>query len=122
MQNGLGLKCMRGLIRGKICGIYDTDNLTKEKNRKYMRSEFEIIKDFGDKKSKYPRNDIMEKVIKTCGGVKKSNDGLNKLDKKKNRENFRVLLGFKENEIYESKEHSVLKKIRKMLKNQIISQ
>ena len=110
MQNGLGLKCMRGLIRREICGIYVTDNLIKEQRRKYMSSEFEIIKDFGDKESKYARNDIMEKVIKNCRGVKKSNGGLNKLDKKKNGENFRMLLGFKENEIYESKEHSMLKK------------
>ena len=77
-----------------------------------MRSEFEIIKDFGDNKSKYSKNDIMEKVIKNCRGVKKSNNGLNKLDKEKT-ENFRLLLGFKETEIYESKEHSVLKKNKK---------
>ena len=49
VQNGLGLKCMRGLMRREICGLYETDNLTKEQKRKYMRSEFEIIKDFGDK-------------------------------------------------------------------------
>ena len=55
---------MGGLIRREICGIYETENLTKEQKRKYMRSEFEIIKDFGDNKSKYPRNDIMEKAIK----------------------------------------------------------
>ena len=51
-----------------------------------MRSEFEIIKDFGDKKSKYARNGIMEKVIKNCRGIQKSNDGLNKLDKEKKTE------------------------------------
>ena len=51
----------------------------------------------------------MEKVIKNCRGVKKSNDVLNKLDKEKTRENFRLLLGFKENESYESKDHSGLK-------------
>ena len=28
-QKGLGLKCMRSLIRREICGIYETDNLTK---------------------------------------------------------------------------------------------
>ena len=97
---------MRGLIRREICGIYETNDLIKEQRRKYMSSEFEIIKDFGDKESKYARNDIMEKVIKNCRGVKKSNGGLNKLNKKKRL----LLLGFKENEIYESKEHSVLKK------------
>ena len=87
MQNGLGLKCMHGLIRREICGIYETNNLTKEQKRKYMRSEFEIIKDLGDKKVKNARNDIMEKVVKNYRGVKKSNNGLNKLDKEK-AENF----------------------------------
>ena len=61
---------MGSLIRREICGIYETENLTKEQKRKYMRSEFEIIKDFGDNKSKYPRNDLMEKAIKNCRGVK----------------------------------------------------
>ena len=46
-----------------------------------MRSEFEIMKDFGDRKSKYARNDIMEKTIKNCRGIKKSNDDVNRLDK-----------------------------------------
>ena len=45
----------------------------------------------------------MEKAIKNYRGVKKSDDGLNKLDKEKNRENFRLFFRFKENEIYESK-------------------
>ena len=62
----------------------------------------------------------MEKVIKSCRGVKKSNYDLNKLAKENQRENFRQLLGFKENELYESKKHSVLKKIRKVFKNQIM--
>ena len=60
VENGLGLKCIRSLIRKEICGIHYTDNLTKEK-KKYIRSKFEIIKKFRDKKSKYVRNDIMEK-------------------------------------------------------------
>ena len=38
-----------------------------------------------------------ERVIKNCRGLKKSNDGVNRLDKEKQRENFRQLLGFKEN-------------------------
>ena len=40
MQNGLGLKCMRSLIRREICGIYETDNLAEEQKRKYISSEF----------------------------------------------------------------------------------
>ena len=34
VQNGLGLKCMRGLTRREICGIYEAENLTKEQKRK----------------------------------------------------------------------------------------
>ena len=41
---------MRGLIRREICGIFEINDLTKEQKKKYIRSEFEIIKDFGDKK------------------------------------------------------------------------
>ena len=87
-QRGLGLKCMRSLIRREVCGIYETGNLIKEQKIKYIRSEFEIIKNFGDKKSKYARNDIMEKVMKNCRGVKKSNDGTKRLDKEKQRKNL----------------------------------
>ena len=71
---------------------------TKEQKIKYIRSKFEIIKKFGDKKSKYARNDIMEKIIKNCRGVKQSDDGLKRLDKENQRQNFRQLLGFKENQ------------------------
>ena len=81
---------------------------------KYIRSKFEIIKNFGDKKSKYARNDIMEKLIKNCSGVKQSNDGLKRLEKENQRQNFRELLGFKENQIFETKECSIIKQIKKV--------
>ena len=45
----------------------------------------------------------MEKIIKNCRGVKKCNGGVNRLDKKDQRQNSRTLLGFKENEVYERK-------------------
>ena len=53
----------------------------------------------------------MQKVIKNCRGVKKGNDGINRTEKENQRENFRFPLGFKENDMYESKESSVLKSI-----------
>ena len=37
----------------------------------------------------------MEKVIKNCRGVKKSNDGVNRMEKRNQRENFRSFWGFK---------------------------
>ena len=53
----------------------------------------------------------MEKIIKNCRGIEKSNDGVNRIEKKCQRENFRLLLLFKENDIYQCKESSVLKLI-----------
>ena len=62
----------------------------------------------------------MEKIIKNCRGVKKRNDGINIVDKKNQRENFRPVLGFKENDIYQSKQYSIVKKIKKVFSNEII--
>ena len=66
------------------------------------------------------KNKLMEKIIKNCREVKKCNDGVNRLDKEDQRQNFRILLGFKENEIYETKEYSILKRIKKIFKKQAI--
>ena len=69
-----------------MLGIFYAKNLTEEQKMKYKRSEYEISKIITDnKKGIFARNDIIEKVIKNCTGVKKSNDGLNKLGKEKNR-------------------------------------
>ena len=56
----------------------------------------------------------MGKIIKNCRGVKQSNDGLKRLDKENQRQNFRQLLGFKENQIFETKEYSIIKQIKKV--------
>ena len=83
-------------------GIYETKHITNDQKRKYVRSEAEIIKKFTDShKYKYIRSDLMEKLIKNCRGLKKCNDGINKIQKEKQRKDFRVILGFKENDIYE---------------------
>ena len=42
------------------------------------------------------------------------------MQKEEERENFRIILGFKENDIYERKEYSVLKKIKKTFLNEIM--
>ena len=62
----------------------------------------------------------MEKIIKNCRGVKKCNDGVYRLDKKDQRQNFRIFLGFKENEIYEKKKCSIVRRIKKIFKKQTI--
>ena len=41
----------------------------------------------------------MEKIIKNCRGVRKCNDGTNRMKKEEQRDNFRSLLGFKEHDI-----------------------
>ena len=56
----------------------------------------------------------MGKSIKQC------NDKTSRLDKEKHRENFRQLLGFKENKIFETKEYSIVKQIKKVFKRQKI--
>ena len=59
----------------------------------------------------------MEKIIKNCKGVKRCNDGINRMNKEKQREDFRVILEFQENDIYERKEYSIIKKIKKVFLN-----
>ena len=56
-------------------------------------------------------SDLMEKIIKNCRGIKKCNDGINRIEKEKQRENFRATLGFKGHDIMLTKEQSVLKSI-----------
>ena len=91
VANGLDIKNISDLLIKEMQGIFEMKKLTKEQKIKYRRSKFEIIKEFADKKSKYARNDIMEKVIQNCRGVKQSNDGLKRLDKENQRQNFREL-------------------------------
>ena len=71
-------------------------------------------------KDKFARSDLMEKIFKNCRGVKKCHNGVDRSDKEKQRQNFRTLLGFKENEIYERKEYSIIKQIKKTFKKQTI--
>ena len=116
VENGLGLKWLRGMVENKICGIYEIKNLTKKQRRKYKRTASEISKELkNDPQScKYVRNDEMEEVIKNCRGVKQCNDDITRVDKEKQGQNFRQLLGFKENEIFETKEYSIIKTIKKV--------
>ena len=117
VQKKSGQKNLSDMARKEICCRLETTDPTKTQKRKYIRSEFEILEDFGDIKSKYARNYITEKIIKNCRGV---NDCINRLDKQNQRENFRQLLGFKENEIYESNDYSVVKQVKKVFKRQKI--
>ena len=96
VQKRLGLKNMSDLVKKEICGIFETKNPTKEQKKKYGRTESEITKKSADNfKYKYARSELMEKIIKNCRGVKQCNDGVNRLEKEGQRENFRTILGFK---------------------------
>ena len=120
VQNGLGTKNIRKKLRTTMQDILGTKKLIEEQKQQYIRTENEINKNLKNNLYKYARNDIIEKVIKNCRGVKKSNDGVKRLDKEKQRENFRKFLGFKENEVFENKECSIVKQIKKVFKRQKI--
>ena len=64
----------------------------------------------------------MERIIKNYRAVKKCNDGVNRTEKRNQREDFRIILGLKENSIYESKEYSIVKNIKKIFPNEIINE
>ena len=73
VQDGLGIKNMPQFIRHEMCGIFETNDLTKEQKKKYIRTRKEISKTLENDphNGKYTRSDIMEKIIKNCRGVKK---------------------------------------------------
>ena len=54
----------------------------------------------------------MDKIIKNCRAVKRCNYGINRMEKTNQGDNFRMLLGFKENDILQTKEQSVFSKIQ----------
>ena len=68
--------------------------------------------DTDDSKTKYVRSDLLEKIIKSCRGVKQCNDRVNRLVKEKQRENFRTILGFEEHDIMNVTEKTTLDSIR----------
>ena len=71
VQKGLGIKSIYDLARKEVCGIFETKHFTEEQNRKYIRTEPEIRNILTDNsKFKYPRSDLMKKIIKNCGRVK----------------------------------------------------
>ena len=53
-----------------------------------------------------------KKMIKNCRGVKKCNDGINRMKKEEQRENVRSLLRFKEHDIMKAIEKTTLESLR----------
>ena len=86
VQNRLCVKSISDLLTKEIQGKFDTKNLTGEQKRIYKKTEYEITKNSKDsKRDKFARNDIMKKIIKNCRGVKKFNDGVDRLGKENQR-------------------------------------
>ena len=122
VRNGLGIKNMSDSLRQQMRGICETKNLTKEQKKNYIKTRREICNSL-ENDYKYARSDIMEKIIKNCRGVKRCSDNTNRKSKEVQRESFRSILGFKENDIFQSKESSILSKITKIFSTEkIISQ
>ena len=77
---------MRFVKKKEMCGIFNTQDVTKKQKRKYLRSKYQITKNpEDDNMYKYVKNDVAEKIIKNCRGVKRCNDCINRLDKEKQR-------------------------------------
>ena len=68
--------------------------------------------DSDDSKIKHFCSDFMENKIKSCRGVQQYNDGVNGLEKEKQRENFRTILDFKEHDIMKVTEKTTLDSIK----------
>ena len=97
VQDNLGIKNIKQHIKDELKSKFGTDELAKEQKKQYVRSEYQITKvDKDNKKDKYVKKELIEKLIKNCMRVKKCNDGVNVLDKENQRQNFRILLRFKE--------------------------
>ena len=85
-EKGLGLRYLSHLVKKQIQGMYVTKYPTEDQKRKYIRTEHKLTKqDADDPKIKYVRIDLMEKIIKSCRGVKQCNDGVNRFEKEKQR-------------------------------------
>ena len=64
-----------------------------------------------DSKFKYVRKDLMERIIRNCKRENECKNDINREEKEKQRKNFRILLGFRENDLFLTKKYSVLKSI-----------
>ena len=120
-QKGVGIKNIHYLARKEVCGIFETKNFTEEQKRKYIRTECEISKILtDDSKFKYACSDLMEKIIKNCKRVKKTNNGINRMENKEQRDNFRTLLGFNENDIMNREKYTIASQIEQVFANEKI--
>ena len=96
VQDKLGIKNITQHVKDELRSKFETNKLAKEKKQQYLRSEYQIMKvETNNKKDKVVKNKLIEKIIKNCRGVKKCNDGINRLDKENQRQNFKTILDLK---------------------------
>ena len=70
VQDRLGTKNISDLLRKEMCGRFNSRERAEKQKMKYIRSAYQITKDLKDSDLyKYPKNDIMEKVLKNCRGL-----------------------------------------------------
>ena len=94
---------------------------TEEQKRKYIKTEREISKILtDDSQFKYACSDLIENIIKNCRGVKKSNDGINRMEKEEQRDSFSTLKEFKENDIINREEYIIASQIEQVFANEKI--
>ena len=114
--DGLGLKNMSDMVIKEIKGTDCGDC------KKYKCSLQEITGNMYDSmKIKYIRNDIAEKIIKNCRGVKKTKDNLSRTRREDQKQNFRLLLGFAEHDLFLTKEQSIINKLLETFSREEIS-
>ena len=65
VQKGLELKNICDLARKEICGIFETKNFTEEQNKKYIRTESEMIGNKIVPIEKHNKTLLVKKYIKT---------------------------------------------------------
>ena len=114
--DGLGLRNTSDMVIKEIKGTDCSDC------KKYKCSLQEITGNMSNSiKIKYIRNDIAEKIIKNCRGIKKTKNNSNKIDKENRRQNFRLALGFNEHDLFWTKEQSALNKLLETFSKEEIS-
>ena len=73
VEKGLSVKSLSDLVRKEIIGILGVHKRCDKDFKEYKRSLQEITQNMYDSiRDKYIRNDIAEKIIKNCRGVKKN--------------------------------------------------
>ena len=93
VQQGLGVKNISDLVRKEIMGIFN--------NKKPTLNQI--------KECKLPLADLVNNYSRYSNKIKYIRSDLIEIRNNTNRENFRILLGFNKNDIFVTKEASVLK-------------